>query len=1170
MKNKILQQLIMLSKLIIYGTFLQCMFMGVLLASNTNAQKIKTVREVYIKLESSKVPVKEIFREIESTTNFLFSFYPGDFNEDQLISISNKKQLISDVLLQVSKETNLSFRQINNNINVRKKEDSKPESTIEVIIEGIKITGKVVSGDDNEGLPGVNVIVKGTTQGTVTDVEGNYELQVPDENSILVFSSVGFISEEVALSGRSVVDMMLTPDITALEEIVVIGYGSRSKRDITTSISNIQSEEITKSIGMSPELSMQGRMTGVQVSGNDGNPMSRPTVRIRGVNTWGVSSPLYVIDGIPITEYGSGIEGQEDARASDVRGPLNIMSMIDPNDIESMSVLKDASAAAIYGVRAANGVILITTKKGRGDTPKVEFSGRFGIQNVTQEIDVLNTSQYTQHVQNVYASDPTESRPVENEGLFDPNSDKYLGNSPTYNWQDALKNKNAPVQDYSIRISGGTEKTDYYVSAGYASTEGTMIGNYLNRYSGSFKMNTQINKYIKAGVNYRIATAEGSDIWSFNFWQSAQTPPWQPITDSIGPGGYAPVVGGLGADGVYRSDKLYGVGTRINGIGRNEFTDVTYKSLRNIGVAYVELEPVLGLKIKGSVSLDTYSNTRFNFFNFKGNVFDYTRGDPRSFGGGTSVGTYEERDTYNNNLIKELTINYQKSIKDHNFDVLLSVMDQQYNSKYKAGSTEYMTSVKEELRKLGGENKFTNVQSDMGRWALVGQLARIGYNYQSKYYLDATVRRDGSARFAPENRWGIFPSVSGAYRISNESFFAIPWISDLKIRAGWGKLGNQEVRDLAYLSPIDTRPSFAWGNNDNNGYGFYNTAAAIYGIANSDLVWESTATSNVGFDAVLFDGLNMSFEYYNKITEGILQEVTIPTSVGVIDQPVANIASVRNSGFELSLNYTKNIGDFIFNVGGNFTTVKNSVEKTYNDIPLWTIEEGYPINYIRGFKKVGTFQTQEEVDEWLANYKDDSYQSAKVAPGDFYFEDVRSAPEGENEFYSDKQDSLISFYDQVYLGKTIPGFFYGINLGAQWKGFDFTAQFTGVGDVQKYNEVKAAMEYTPGMGNNLSTTILGSWTAENPNTDLPRVIAGDPANNFRRSDHFVESGAYFRASYMALGYTFPQIESLGISNLRMYVGSSNLFTITPYSGLDPESDNYPTPQAFFMGVNLRF
>lgn len=1039
----------------------------------------------------------------------------------------------------------------------------------------IPIRGVVID-ENGQKIPGVSVTIKGSKKGTNTDINGAYSLDVSDARTILVFSFVGYLTKEVVVGNSSQIDISLQVDNKILDEVVVVGYGSRSKRDVTTAISTISAREIEKNVTMSPEFAMQGRMTGVQVAGNSGNPMARPTIRIRGVNTWGVSSPLFVIDGIPVTEFGSGIEGRENARANDVRGPLNIMSMIDPNDIESISVLKDATSAAIYGVRAANGVILITTKKGKGDSPSIDISSRFGVQNIPQRIDVMNTQEYANHIRTVFQSDPTIAIAPDNVGLFDPSNPRYLGNNPTYDWQDAIKNRNAPMQEHSMRISGGTGKTDYFVSGSYSFTDGTLIGSNLERISGSFKLNSQIKEWLKVGVNYRITSANGQDnSFALTFWQTAQTPPWQPIFDENGVNGYASVVPGLGPDGVYRSTRLFGAGTRNNYPGQLSTDDQRLKSMRNMGNVYIEIEPLKHVKVRGQISLDNYTTNRFTFRDFRSSVFSVTAGNPYTTARGASVGFYGERDVYNTNLVKELSINYNNTIKDHTIDLLLNGMVQDYGSKYTNMESEFLTTTLPQLRRLGGENQFTNIQSDLSRNVLAGLLGRVGYNYKSKYYLDLTLRRDGSTRFAPENRWGNFPAASAAWRLSQEEFIkSLTWIDDLKLRAGWGRLGNQEVRDLAYLSPVDVRPAFVWGNSNNNGLGFYNNGATVFAIPNPGLQWETTTTSNIGFDAMFLGRLSVSLEYYNKLTRGILQEVSIPFSVGVVQQPVDNVASVRNSGVELSMSYSNNLGKLNYSVGGNITTVRNLVVNTYKDIPLFNIERGFPLFYQRGYKVGGLFQSNEEIEAWKAQFTDVNYQAPRIAPGDLFFQDIRSAPKNPNEFYSLEPDGRIDNFDQVYLGKTIPGFFYGINTDFSYRGFDFGMQFTGVGDVVKYNQVRAALEYSPTTSGNLSRSVFNSWSPTNTSSTMPRIMGGDPAQNFRNSDYFVESAAYLRLNFMQLGYTLPgssiaKLTNGSIRNIRLYTGASNVFTLTKYTGLDPENDHFPTSRVFFFGLNIR-
>lgn len=1111
--------------------------------------------------------VRDVFKMIESKSDFRF-FYSDDFRDlDREVTFFAKNENIDNILSTILIESSVNYRILENNIIV-----ITPFSSL----QNIKLTGVITDAKTGEPLVGVNIIIEGTTIGVISNIKGQYTIERAKPESVIVYSFIGYLPQKAGVGNKTIIDIALEQEAQSLGEVVVIGYGSRSKRDITSAISTVSSASISKTLSMSAEMAMQGRMTGVQVQSGGGNPMARPTIRIRGVNTWGVSSPLYIIDGVPITEFGAGIEGQEDARASDVRGPMNIMTMVDPNDIESISVLKDASAAAIYGVRAANGVILITTKKGRGDKPVVEFSTRFGVQNITQKTNVMNTQQYTSFISDVMASDPTIDINPDNVGRFDPSSPLFLGNSPTFDWQEAIKNKNALSKDFSMRISGGTDKTDYFVSAGTTNNEGAFKYNYLDRLSGSFKVNTQVNKWLKVGVNYRISSGKGRD-FSPDLIETAQYPAWQKIYDPDGLYGFAPVVVGRKNDGSYSSEKLYGNGTRINVLGQTVSNDNLYKTMRNMGNIYIEFEPINNLKIKGQMSMDIYGFTRYQFEDYDGSVFDYTAGDRSAVTNGNSVGSYDERDVTNNNFINEISVAYSNTFGKHGIDLIFNGSDQQYNAKYKGASTQWMQSKLDYMRRLGGESQYLSLGSDLTNSALEGLMGRLSYNYDATYYLDVTIRRDGSTRFAKGKRWGTFPSTSAAWRLSNEAFMEnMTFINDLKLRAGYGQLGNQEVRNMAYLSPIDNRPIFAWGvDPDRIGMGNKYVGAAIFSVANADLQWEKTSTANIGLDATLLqNNLSMSLEYYNKLTSGILQTVTLPLSLGLVDMPVDNIASVRNTGIELSMNYNNSFGDLKYSIGANLSTVKNTVEKTSGHIPIGSIEEGYSMNYIKGYKAAGIFQTQDEVDAWKAKYTDDNYQTAKVAPGDYYFLDQRSAPTEPNTFYKDSLDNKINNYDEVYLGKTIPGFYFGINLSLEYKNIDFSAQFSGVGDVQRVNNVKQSLFNVGTTNANQSVDVLSAWTPENKSTTLPRSINGDPASNYRFSDRFVESGAYMRLSNIQLGYTLPdQVYSFfnkNISNCRIYAGASNLFTITKYSGYDPENDGYPTPLTLFMGLNVRF
>ncbi|MGK7396228.1 MAG: SusC/RagA family TonB-linked outer membrane protein [Candidatus Cyclobacteriaceae bacterium M3_2C_046] len=1169
-----------MTKMIFYSILLQSFFVSMLLANDGKAQQ-KSIYEINISISKESVKLGDLLNEIERKTDFRFSYNNTKVNLKELISIKAANKNLASVLEDISKLTNLKFKRINQNIHVSPKQGS--ENTIEEVninpAQSRKITGRITSFEDNEPLPGVNIVQKGTTNGTITDINGEYTLTVP-EGSTIVFSSVGYTTEEIQVNNQSVIDLVMTSDIKQLQELVVIGYGSREKKDVTTSISTVDSKEITKSVSMSPEFAMQGRMTGVHVSGNTGNPMDRPTVRIRGTNTWGVADPLYVIDGVPVTELGGGILGQENARVRDVRGPINIMSMINPNDIESISVLKDASAAAIYGVRAANGVILITTKKGNSETPTINFNARYGVQNLIRKWDVLNTQQYVEFFEQAYANNPDFNLDPQ----FDPSSPLYLGDTEeTWDWQSPLINENATTQDYAVNISGKTEKTNYYASANYASTEGVLINENLDRYSFNIKLDNEVKDWLNIGINYRLAYIEGEDKNRYDITDRAQTPPWQPIYATSGVDelmGFAPVVTGYDEDGTWRADKLYGEGTRINSFGWMALNTQQYNSVRNLGTAFIELKPLENLSVKGTFSIDWYQHNRESFNDYMANYFSYTSGDPAKEGAPNSLGQYGERTTTNYNQVNEITVNYKKSVGDHNFDLLLNGQDQQFQAKYVGGRTRLVTTKLDYLWTMGGPDEWTNIESEPFRWALQGLLARIGYNYNYKYYLDLTVRRDGSNRFAPGKRWGTFPSASAAWRMSAEPFMQNQnFITDLKFRAGWGQLGNQEVRQMAYLSAIEKTPTYSFGSlPGSSGLGNYYIGAAMFSFPNPDLEWEKTTTTNLGFDAVLFDNLDISFEYYYKKTDGILQETTIPPSAGSKLNPVANIASIKNEGIELSLNYRNSLGELNYAVGGNITTVHNEVITTDQDIPFNTgngrIEPGYSVNYIYGYRIGGLFQNQDQVDQYTSQTEDKTI-SRPFAPGDLYFMDVNGEADPENgyRFYTPGADGVINEYDRTFLGNTIPGYYYGFNLGLDYKGFDFSAFFQGVGDVMKINSSMQDLGNLGTRGNNRHVSVLNSWTEENPSNTIPKAIVAAQNHN-SAMPRFVESAAYLRLNNVQLGYTLPQTLYDRLNNsieyARIYMSVNNAFFMSPWSGLDPENDNNPMPRVFNLGINARF
>lgn len=1059
------------------------------------------------------------------------------------------------------------------------------------------VTGKVTD-DKGDGLPGASVIVKGSNKGTTTSANGDFSIEAGDR-STLVFSFVGYVTQEIAVGNRARVDVSLAASPGSLDEVVVIGYGERRVKDLTGSVGQVTAKDLSKGFNVNPELAMQGRMAGVFVSTPGGSPTARPQVRIRGIGTFGNAEPLYVIDGIPITEFGSGTDELQGNATKDIRGTVNIMSLINPNDIESISVLKDASAAAIYGVRAANGVILITTKKGRTGRPRVEFDVKTGVQNVLGTYKTLTTPQYFQLYKEAFAANKDATKQYD---LLKP----FEGVTQTYDWQDAVLNKNATTTDYSARVSGGNGGTNYYVSGGYTKQFAPVKFNDLERYSLAMNVQSKISKVFETGVTYRLSYGKTND-GAFSTGQPtsfaglATNSPFQPIYDANDPNGYAPVATVTFKDNkdfdpdklssgppkeIDQTTLLWGPGTRANTLALQQLQPVRYDLIRNIGTAYLQVEPLTGLRFKGTVSVDYYTNWRRSFQDINSYSYVQTPGNPFAIGDGTSRGQFQERFARNFNLVKEFSINYQKAFGLHKTDILLNAMDQQYNYDFLQGGTDQMSLAGETFRTIqSAPNRYNNASSFRNPSALQGYMARVSYNYNDKYYLDATVRRDGSSRFAPEYRWGVFPSFAAAWRISSEKFMKnLSFINDLKIRAGYGSLGNQETGAYAFLSSVSTAPSYAWGSGAGNAIGNAAFGATLPDFPNRQLTWEKATTSNFGFDGLFLDSrLSATVEYYNRLTEGILQVTSLPASVGNLNQPITNIASVRNSGIELNLNWNQRIGDMNLNVGGNLTTVRNRVVSLFQDQPFGgetgRIQVGKPLFYYWGYQLGGIFQNSGEVDAYRATIKDNINGGYVQQPGDMFFKDVNGPPKNAGEQSDPNPDGLIDNNDRTYIGSQIPGFYYGFNAGMDWKGFDVSLFFQGVGDVVKFNPSRAngeGMAAQNGPGQWAST--LDRWTTANPSTTMPRAVINDPAGNGRFSSRWIESAAFMRLRNINIGYTLPKslLTKIGVGeSVRLYFTGNNVFTLSKWRGIDPEESNrdgsvVPPTRIYTLGIHATF
>lgn len=1063
----------------------------------------------------------------------------------------------------------------------------------------ITVRGVVTSEDDGLPLPGVSILVQNTETGTVTDFDGSYIIDVPSAESVLIFSFVGFRTEEIVVGNRTTINLIMRSDVGTLDEVVVIGYGQRAKKDLTGSISTVSSRDIEKIPYASPEFALQGNTTGVRVVNNSGDPSEGPDIFVRGIGTFnGESQPLYVIDGQIISP--------PTATNRDLIGNINLWTLINPNDIESISVLKDASAAAIYGSRAANGVILITTKKGKTGKPSVELNVQTGIQNIPT-YDILNTEQFITLGRELYTNSTNPDISIEqdlygrdeaDEGArlngfspqYDPASPYYLGNSPTYDWQETMLNDNALTQNYNIKLSGASEAVNYFVSLGYVDQESSIKGDDLRRYNLTSNVSADIGKLFSVGMTYRAAYQIADNEGGVDLVGAAVVPPWQPIHDPNGPLGYALPFDNYFGGGGWNQTRLYGTGTRSHYLGNMELNVGEFELLRSVGQGYVEFKPFDGFKIRGGLSLDYIYQQRKTFENIDASVFSINSPDPETVGNGNSFGSLGLRTNKFINYQADITAYYNKSFGEHSIDVIFGIQDQYYKRFNEDLSTDNLST--NDYDRIFIPNDRPSVAGFSGRdqkfW--FGYVGRVSYNYSSKYYLDLSYRRDGSSGFPPENRWGNFYSASGAWRISAEPFMEdVDFIDDLKIRGGWGQSGNDEavVGAYAYLSGVNEQGSYGIGSGNGDATGNYQVAVALNDLPNRDLTWETVTTTYIGFDALLFKSrINATIEIYDRTTKDILQFVNLPLTVGVND-PAYNIGSVQNRGIDLLLGYTGRSGDFQYNVSGNISFVQNKVLELYNDQPLTTftfnqdvgggfgrLEEGRSIGHIWGYRWGGIFQSQAEIDAFFAENPDVNIGDVSfVAPGDMYFLDVYGDPTETEPFYSTTPDGIINSFDQTEIGKTIPGFTYGINLNGAWKGFDLSLNFYGEGDIDKVASARMTMENLTGAGTNRSVAVLDRWTPSNPSTTMPRAIVGDPAGNTRFSDFWVESAAFFRLNTWQLGYSLPASlldKTKAFSRFRIFLGGQNNIYLTKWSGIDPVNDNYPLPRSYFLGANVNF
>ncbi|MDR3716959.1 MAG: TonB-dependent receptor [Puia sp.] len=1142
-------------------------------------------QEARLTLDLKQVTIGKVLKTIELKTDYKFVYSSDLFPSHLLVSVTVKEAPVSDVMRLILTKTGFTFRQIDDLIVIT----SSQEGTVDR-----EVKGRVVASATGEPLAGVTVAVENTAIATATDGKGEFTIKLPEgAGRALVFSSVGFITQRVVVGSRPSLDIVLKESSKDLNTIVVVGYGSRKKRDIISAVSEIGPADIEKSTSISPELAMKGQLAGVNVTSGGGDPSARPVVRIRGVSTFNFADPLYVIDGIPIAEGGAGatVDAVNDPTR---RTPINIYTIVNPNDIASITVLKDAAAAAVYGVRAGNGVILITTKSGKKGQVRVDFDALDGVQKIPKTFKVLNTQQYTNFYTNAYNAYPDLSTggtplPIGQSAKFgpwfDPSSSQYLGNSPTYDWQHAIINKDAQIQNYNVRVSGGTDNTTYNFSAGYSSNDGPIIGVNTQRYSISTNVTSRIGKYLETGVNLRliqenILSGPGGDLSNY------AAAPWQPIYDKSNPYGYAPLYALTGpiTPTNLPYTNLYGAQytTFQNYLGQLATNTNKYNNQTGIGTGYIQVQPIPGLKIKGSLSGQQYTINNSNFTNFDNWEYGQTPGNPYSgvpnAVAGTTPNALGISSGKTTNLVKALNLDYQHSFGKHNIDFTGDASYQDW-SWYTTLVHSYVYSSDPSLRYFNAAGTEQGAYLENQHRVYIGYLGRFSYNYDGKYYIEGVVRRDGSSAFAPGHQFGTFPSVSAGWRISKENFMkGLTFINDLKIRGSYGSLGNDQTTGGWQYIPVANvnPPSYNLGPGTQSN----NIGTAFGNFANTTLTWEKLKSGNIGFDALLLNGFSFTMDYYHKITNGIIQNVSLTPSSGIQLPANLNIATVLNRGFEFQAGYNKNFGEIGFSASANLTTVHNEVVSLANHTALRggdntqanpNLEEGLPVGFIYGYKVGGIFQNQAQIDKYNLSVHD--ALSKQQAPGDMWFQNLYGQPAAGSTKHNPVKDSVVDANDETYLGSTIPRFYYGFNLGANYKGFDVSVFLLGVGDVKKYNATRAAAEGMNSNGRNQWTTVLNAWTPDHPSTKMPRAVYQDPNDNIRVSDRFVENASYLRLQNLQIGYSFPKKwmdDTKVFQGLRIFVEGINLFTITKYTGLDPENDTNPPTRQFLAGLKASF
>ena len=1017
------------------------------------------------------------------------------------------------------------------------------------------VSGTVTDSETGEALPGVNVLAKGTSTGTVTDVEGNYRLTVADGVTTLVFSSIGYVSQEVEINERTTINLALLPNIQSLQEVVVVGYGTQAKKDITSSIASVSGEQLAKVPVARLDQALQGQIPGVVVTSNDGTPGGDVSIRVRGYGTaaaGGDNAPLYVIDGVP-TKQG--------------------INLLNPNDIESIDVLKDAAAASVYGVQASNGVVVITTKRGEAGKARFTFDTYQGISSAwRKDIPVMNPRQLAEFNNLLFAE--------LNEGLT-PDDDGYMAPNPAYadpssiptegtDWQDAIF-RNARLQDYNLGFTGGSEGTRFALSVGYRNQEGIIINSDMKRYTFRGNIDHEATDYLKVGANFSYSQVERTGV-NTNIGFDAITslaltyPGLFPVREPDGTYGLLPQV-----NNNYWGDAK-------NPVALAERADRIDVDNGITGSVYAEAELIKNLSVRSLFGFGRWfgDNRSFNL------PVLWTDSD-YNLPGGLNQSSYE-----NTNWNWDNTLTYTKAFNNQSINIVVGTSAQSFGTEFIYTSQNGFLAKDPQYRYFGFGDPGTFVAgSSQADRSLLSYFGRINYEFKDKYLAQVVVRRDGSSVFSEDNRWGTFPAASLGWRVSEEGFMqSIPYLDDMKLRASWGLSGNQFIGDYyPTYSRLTTGVNYVVGGQVLGG-------VRPSQLGNPNVSWENSQQFDIGMDASLFNSrVSLTLDYYKKTTTDMLLKVTLPAIGGAAAPPAQNVGSLVNEGVEFALSYqSKPETDFVYSISLNGATLRNEITSLGDlEFVLPTNRIGYGIDdevtralvgstvsSYYGYVFDGIYQNQEQIDSGPTPDR------TSVQPGDVRWKDI-SGPDG-------VPDGAITDDDRTTLGDAIPDFSYGLNLTANYKNLDFSAFFQGVSGVEIFSVTYRASVDEAG-GRNGLLDALNYWSGEGTTNQFPRATINDAAGNARVSDRYVFDGDYLRLRNLQIGYSLPSrwLESIRMTRFRIYLGAQNLVTLTKYFNFDPEVGQntnqggsnqdlqlgidqgvYPQPRTFIIGANITF